>query len=71
MIMSWGSSYVVTEDISMNRLLGKGIGIVFYFSFSWGYYYSAGYYYCKKIYSSFSDELYKLKDFLYRKSVYA
>lgn len=55
----------------MNRLSGMEIGRIFYFSFSWGYFYSAGYYFCRKLYKSVSDELYRLKESLYRKPVYA
>ncbi len=54
----------------MNNLLGKGISGIYYFNFSLGYYFSAGYFTFKKEYISFLNELKKLKHILYRKLLY-
>ncbi len=48
----------------MESIIGKGINEKFYFYFSWGYsYFSAGYFYCKKIFNSFFDEFHKIEIF--------
>lgn len=54
----------------MNNLLGKGTSGIYYFSFNLGYYYSAGYFTCKKEYIPFLDELEKYKRRLYTKLLY-
>jgi len=41
----------------MNNLLGKGISGIYYYSFSQGYYFSAGYFAWEKEYISFLNEL--------------
>lgn len=43
----------------MNDIIGKGIAEHLYFSFyfNWGFYFSAGYLFCYKIYESFFNEL--------------
>jgi hypothetical protein len=43
------------EICAMDNLLGKGISGIYYFSFNLGYYYSAGYFTCKKKYILFQD----------------
>lgn len=40
----------------MDNLLRKGICGVYYFSFNLGYYFSAGYLFCKKEYNPFPNE---------------
>lgn len=41
----------------MDNLLRKGISGIYYFNFSQGYYFSAGYFACKKEYIPFLNEL--------------
>jgi hypothetical protein len=53
------------EICAMDNLLGKGISGIYYFSFNLGYYYSAGYFTCKKEYIPFLDELEEYKRRLY------
>ena len=54
----------------MNNLLGKGISGIYYFSFNLGYYFSAGYFTCKKEYVPFLNEFRKIKHILYGKLLY-
>lgn len=54
----------------MNDLLRKGINGIYYFSFNLGYYFSAGYFTCKKEYVPFLNELKEFKYILYRKPLY-
>lgn len=54
----------------MNNLLGKGISGIYYFSFNLGYYFSAGYFTCKKEYIHFLNELKEDKQRLYVKHSY-
>lgn len=54
----------------MNNLLGKGINGIYYFSFNLGYYFSAGYFTCKKEYVPFLNEFIKIKHIVYRKPLY-
>lgn len=47
----------------MNNSIRKEFAVqinILYFYFSLGFYFSAGYLYCKKIYESFSNEFYRL-----------
>jgi hypothetical protein len=52
------------EIYAMNNLLGKGISGIYYFSYNLGYYFSAGYYACKKEYIPFPNELEEFKQLL-------
>jgi hypothetical protein len=54
----------------MDNLLGKGINGIYYFSFSLGYYYSVGYFNCKKEYIPFLNELKQFKHIIYNKPLY-
>jgi len=54
----------------MNNLLGKGINRIYYFSFSLWFYFSTGYFTCKKEYIPFLNELNKFEYTLYRKPLY-
>jgi hypothetical protein len=51
----------------MDNLLRKGISGIYYFSFNLGYYFSAGYFTCKKEYISFLNELKKYRYLQYKK----
>lgn len=54
----------------MNNLLGKGISGIYYFSFSLCFYFSIGYFACKKEYVPFLNEFIKAKHIIYRKPLY-
>jgi hypothetical protein len=40
----------------MNDIIMKEISRKAYYYFNWGYYYSAGYYVCKKLYEIFEND---------------
>lgn len=47
----------------MQNIIAKGNNAKYYINYSWGYYYSAGYLFCKNKIFSLYDELYNYKKF--------
>jgi hypothetical protein len=67
-IITLNTNFNLLEDPIMENIIGKGISGREYFYFSWSYlYFSAGYFFCQKLYIPLHNEFNKLKFFADRK----